>query len=168
MQSLSSKEVAAMLGVRHDNFLRNIRKYVEMLGGVSNATEYFTEGSYVDTSGKRRFGYLLTKKGCDFVASRLNLGKGVAFKEAVDALEWDEGDTTMAAESDPVQPMEPQPEVVSYTIKEAAKLLGISERSVYRNVESGKLKTFQKEVVNTVTAVTEEAIEKFKKERAGK
>lgn len=169
MQSISSKEVAEMIGVRHDNFLRNIRKYVEMLGGISNATEYFTEGSYADTSGKKRFGYLLTKKGCDFVASRLNLGKGVAFKEAIDALEWDEVTTTGAAVvSVPVQPVAPQPEVVSYSIKEAAKLLGMSERSVYRNVESGKLKTFQKEVVSTVTAVTEEALEEFKKVRAGK
>lgn len=168
MQSISSKEVAEMIGVRHDNFLRNIRKYVEMLGGISNATEYFTEGSYADTSGKKRFGYLLTKKGCDFVASRLNLGKGVAFKEAIDALEWDEATTTGAEVSIPAQLVVSQPEVVSYSIKEAAKLLGMSERSVYRNVESGKLKTFQKEVVSTVTAVTEEALEEFKKVRAGK
>lgn len=166
MQSLSSKEVAAMLGVRHDNFLRNVRKYIASLGDA--AKEYFTEGSYTDTSNKKRFGYFITKKGCEFIATRLQLSKGVAFKEAVDALEWDEEIITAAAESAPVQLVAPQPEVVSYTIKEAAKLLGISERSVYRNVESGKLKTFQKEVVSTVTAVTEEAIEEFKKGRAGK
>lgn len=163
MQNLSSKEVAAMLGVRHDNFLRNLRKYIASLGDA--AKEYFKEGSYKDAGNKVRFGYLITKKGCEFIATRLQLSKGVAFKEAIDALEWDE----VPAESVPVKQVPaPQPEVVSYTIKEAAKLLGISERSVYRNVESGKLKTFQKEVVSTVTAVTEEAIEEFKKGRAGK
>ena len=163
MQSMSSKDVAAMLGVRHDNFLRNVRKYIASLG--ASATEYFTEGSYTDTSGKRRFGYLITKKGCEFVATRLNLSKGVAFKEALEALEWDEEIPTV---QDPVQPVVSQPEVVSYSIKEAAKILGMSERSVYRNVESGKLKTFQKQVISTVTAVTEDAIEEFKKVRAGK
>lgn len=163
MRTMDSKSVADMLGVRHDNFLRNIRKYIASIG--DNSTEYFTEGSYIDTSGKKRFGYLITYKGCEFIANRLNLAKGATFKEAVDALEWDEVTTT---EETPAIKVIKQPEVKSYSIKEAAKLLGMSERSVYRNVESGKLKTFQKEVVTTVTAVAEEALEEFKKARAGK
>ena len=39
--TITSKEVAEMLGKRHDNLLRAIRKYITQLGG--EAPKYFSE-----------------------------------------------------------------------------------------------------------------------------
>ena len=46
MSTLDSKAVAEMLGKRHDNFMRDVRKYVATLGEA--APEYFIEGTYKD------------------------------------------------------------------------------------------------------------------------
>ena len=43
MSTLDSKAVAEMLGKRHDNFMRDVRKYVATLGEA--APEYFIEGT---------------------------------------------------------------------------------------------------------------------------
>ena len=52
MQTISSKEVAEMLGKRHDNFMRDVRKYIASLG--EEAPKHFVEGFYKDNKGKDR------------------------------------------------------------------------------------------------------------------
>lgn len=69
MQTLNSKAVAEMLGKRHDNFKRELRKYVATLGEA--AGEYFLEGTYKDAMGRERSGYLITLKGCELIAGRM-------------------------------------------------------------------------------------------------
>ena len=146
MQTVSSKEVSEMFGKRHDNFMRDIRKYISTLG--DEAHKYFIEGSYKDGIGKTRSGYEITLAGCGLIAGRMIGEKGTAFKQKYLQIFYPEE----VGEKD-------------YSVKEVAKILGISERTVYRNIESGKIATIQKEVVSTVIAVTESALNAYKVER---
>ena len=59
--TITSKEVAEMLGKRHDNLLRAIRKYITQLG--DEAPKYFSEDP--DKGGRL---YHITKAGCDLMA----------------------------------------------------------------------------------------------------
>lgn len=61
--TITSKEVAEMLGKRHDNLLRAIRKYITQLG--DEASKYFSEDP--DKGGRL---YHITKAGCDLMAGR--------------------------------------------------------------------------------------------------
>ena len=78
MSTLDSKAVAEMLGKRHDNFMRDVRKYVATLGEA--APEYFIEGTYKDGLGKTRAGYQITLKGCEYIAGRVIGVKSEEFK----------------------------------------------------------------------------------------
>ena len=60
--TITSKEVAEMLGKRHDNLLRAIRKYITQLG--DEAPKYFSEDP--DKGGRL---YHITKAGCDLMAA---------------------------------------------------------------------------------------------------
>ena len=62
--TITSKEVAEMLGKRHDNLLRAIRKYITQLG--DEAPKYFSEDP--DKGGRL---YHITKAGCDLMAGRI-------------------------------------------------------------------------------------------------
>lgn len=62
--TITSKEVAEMLGKRHDNLLRAIRKYIKQLG--DEAPKYFSEDP--DKGGRL---YHITKAGCDLMAGRI-------------------------------------------------------------------------------------------------
>lgn len=158
MQTVTSKEVAEMLGKRHDNLMREVRKYISSLG-ETEAPKYFLDGAYKDGLGKERSCYLVTLAGCDLMAGRLLGEKHTEFKEKYLPL---------------FNPTEPNIEAVkpvqAYTVQEAIELLGISERSIYRNIENGKLKA----VKCTVMVPTEklmipvEELEAYKAERSGK
>lgn len=151
MECLTSKEVAEMVGKRHDNFLRDLRKYIDDLG--EKASQYFTQGSYKDTAGRERLGFNITKAGCELIASKLPLKKGEPFREKINAMEWDE-----------VKPVEPQLREVddTYSIKEAADILGITERSVYRRIEAGKLSAVEIPMVTMVKAIPKAQVEAYK------
>ena len=153
MQTISSKEVAEMLGKRHDNFMRDIRKYIDMLD--EEATKYFVEGSYKDGLGKARAGYEVTLAGCELIAGRMIGEKSRAFREKIYKI-FDK----------PAEPT-PEPETKRYSVQEVAELLGMSERSVYRNIDKGALKAEKIEVLvpTLKTLITEEDLETFKTER---
>lgn len=147
--SLSSKEVSEMLGKRHDNFMRDIKKYIVTL--EETAPQYFVESFYKDGLGKERPCFNITLAGCELIAGRMIGEKRTAFTEKyLKVFQPEEAPT--AQEKD-------------YTVKEVAKILGINDRTVYRHISRGKLATIQKEVVTTVTAVTESALNAFKAER---
>ena len=150
--TVTSKEVAEMLGKRHDNLLRAIRKYITQLG--DEAPKYFTEDP--EKGGKV---YHITKAGCDLMAGRIIGAQSEAFKEKYEPLF---GEVT----EEPVK-VEPE-QKKAYTVGEVAELLGVSERSVYRNIQSGKLEAEEREILVPTTQkfVTEEALEKFKVGRA--
>ena len=148
--SFSSKDVAEVLGKRHDNLLRAIRKYCETLG--EEAPKHF-----IPEGEGRKAIYRVTLKGCELLAGRMIGLAGDEFRL------WFRG-----ALQEPVE--EPNElEEKLYTVAEAVDILGMSERSVYRNIQSGKLDAVDREImVPTVRKfVTVESLERLKAERVG-
>ena len=152
MQTLSSKAVAEILGKRHDNFIRDIRKYIGRLG--EDAPKYFIESS--SKEGKSRAGYELTQAGCELIAGRMIGEDGNTLREMI------------AKTFNTVEEVEiTTPEVKMYTVQEVAELLGVSERSVYRNIDKGALKAERVEVMvpTLKTLITEADLATYKTER---
>ena len=77
---VDSREVALMVDKRHDNLLRDISGYYEILTNSKMRTsEFFLISYYKDTKGEARPYYLLTRKGCDMAANKMTGEKGVLF-----------------------------------------------------------------------------------------
>ena len=69
---ITSVEVAQMVGKDHSKLLRDIRKYSEQLGEAKiGLSDFFTESTYVTEQNKTMPCYLVTKKGCEFIAHKL-------------------------------------------------------------------------------------------------
>lgn len=81
--TLTSLEVAEMVGRRHDQVIRDIRKITEQLNAHKNVgVDYFTEDTYKDGKGEIRPCYRLTKKGCELFSTRMTGAKGTQFAVA--------------------------------------------------------------------------------------
>ena len=79
-QRLDSREVAEMVGKEHKNIIRDIRGYVRELGELKiEPTDFFTESEYTDKSNRKKPCYLVSKKGCEFIAHKLTGVKGTEF-----------------------------------------------------------------------------------------
>ena len=79
-QVLSSIEVAQMVGKEHKGLLRDIRRYCEQLGESKIAlTDFFSESTYTTAQNKAMPCYLVTKKGCEFIAHKLTGQRGTEF-----------------------------------------------------------------------------------------
>lgn len=77
---IDSREVAEMVGKEHKELLRDIRRYCEQLGESKIAlTDFFTESTYKTEQNKTMPCYLVTKKGCEFIAHKLTGVKGTEF-----------------------------------------------------------------------------------------
>lgn len=77
---ITSMEVAEMVDKRHCDLLRDIRKYYEQLGKSKIAlSDFFTESTYISEQNKTVPCYLVTKKGCEFIAHKLTGQKGTEF-----------------------------------------------------------------------------------------
>ena len=77
---LDSREVAEMVGKEHNDLLKDIRRYVQQLSeGKISHTDFFTESQYTDKSNRQKPCYLVTKKGCEFIAHKLTGVKGTEF-----------------------------------------------------------------------------------------
>ena len=78
--ALSSREVAEMVDKTHSDLLKDIRRYVGQLAeGNIPLGDFFSESTYLDTNGQSRPCYLVTKKGCEFIAHKLTGQKGTEF-----------------------------------------------------------------------------------------
>jgi len=86
---IDSREVAFKIDKRHDNLMRDIKGYVDILtNSTLRSLDFFIEDTYVDMKGETRPCYLMTKKGCDMVANKLTGEKGVLFTaEYINAFE---------------------------------------------------------------------------------
>ena len=72
-QSLTSIEVAEMVGKQHSELLKDIRRYCEQLGEVDiPLTSFFTEGSYQSGQNKSLPCFLVTKKGMRIYRKQIN------------------------------------------------------------------------------------------------
>jgi Rha family phage regulatory protein len=86
-----SREIALMIGKRHDNLLRDVDFYVSVLNESTSSDlraltgpdldplNFFIEETYIDSKGEERRRYDITKKGCDMVANKMTGAKGVLF-----------------------------------------------------------------------------------------
>lgn len=77
---LDSREVAEMVGKEHNKLLRDIRVYITQLDASKvGHTDFFTESQYTDKSNRQKPCYLVTKKGCEFIAHKMTGVKGTEF-----------------------------------------------------------------------------------------
>ena len=79
-KTITSMEVAEMVGKEHSKLLRDIRTYTEQLNEANlGLVDFFQESTYIDKKGETRPCYNVTKKGCEFIAHKLTGIKGTAF-----------------------------------------------------------------------------------------
>ena len=79
-QMLTSMEVAQMVEKEHKQILKDIRRYTQQFNeGKISPVEFFTESTYIDGKGESRPCYLVTKKGCEFIAHKMTGQKGTEF-----------------------------------------------------------------------------------------
>lgn len=79
-QYIESREVAEMVGKDHAKLIRDIRTYCEYLAEAKiGLGDFFKESTYKDSNNQSRPCYLVTKKGCEFIAHKLTGTKGADF-----------------------------------------------------------------------------------------
>lgn len=89
-QTITTLEIAEMMGVEHKKVLRkldgrvergrHIKGYVEILTeSQMGPSDFFIESTYKDPSGKENRCYKVTKLGCEFLANKFTGEKGVLF-----------------------------------------------------------------------------------------
>lgn len=77
---LDSREVSEMVGKEHSKLLKDIRRYSEQLAEAKiGLGDFFEESAYKDANNQNRPCYLVTKKGCEFIAHKLTGVKGTEF-----------------------------------------------------------------------------------------
>ncbi|WP_195618288.1 Rha family transcriptional regulator [Clostridium paraputrificum] len=82
-QKLSSREVAAMMEIKeHGKLLRKIDGINQDLTKAKiGFSKYWEESTYVDASGKVNREFLITKRGCEFLAHKTTGAKGNLFTD---------------------------------------------------------------------------------------
>ena len=98
-ETLDSREVAEMGGKQHKHLLRDINGYIENMKqgtepkvGLSAAelkiepSEFFIPSTYTDSTGRELPCFLVTKKGCEFIANKLTGEKGTKFTHLISLL----------------------------------------------------------------------------------
>lgn len=84
IKTISSREVATMMEMTHDNLLKKISKHIENFNKIEdvkiNVFNYFLETTYKQTgNGKECKEYQVTKRGCEFLAHKTTGVKGDLF-----------------------------------------------------------------------------------------
>lgn len=78
-----SREVAEMVGKRHDHLLRDIGRYIKVLGESGDPkigeSSFFCESTYINEQNKNQPCYCITRQGCDLIAHKLTGDKGILF-----------------------------------------------------------------------------------------
>ena len=120
MITVNSKQVAEAMGKRHDNLKRAIRTDAAKL---ENPERYYIESSYIDPKKQERKCFEITMEGCERLAEKLPLEDREAF------LLRCKGEEPVGA--------------TAYTVKEAAEIVGISERTMRRKVTAGEIPSFK-------------------------
>lgn len=77
---ITSMEVAQMVDKQHSDLLKDIRRYsAQLVEGKIPCNDFFTESTYLDANNQSRPCFLVTKKGCEFIAHKLTGQKGTEF-----------------------------------------------------------------------------------------
>jgi Rha family phage regulatory protein len=76
-----SREVAKMTNKEHDQLLRSIRGYINILDQSAKlqTADFFIESTYKNENNQSYPCYLLTKEGCEMIANKMTGKKGVLF-----------------------------------------------------------------------------------------
>jgi len=76
-----SRYVADMVGDKHDQLMRKIRRYIEVISHSAEmqSDNFFIESSYLNSRNQHQPCYLVTKKGCDMIANKMQGDKGILF-----------------------------------------------------------------------------------------
>lgn len=78
--TITSLEVAEMVGKEHNKLLRDIRNYASQLAEAKiGLSDFFEESTYKDSTGRILPCFNVTKKGCEFIANKLTGTKGAVF-----------------------------------------------------------------------------------------
>lgn len=77
--SISSLEIAEMVGRPHDNVLKDIRRIITQLGDVKSYESYFILSTYTNSQNKELPCFLLDKKGCELYSTRMTGATGTQF-----------------------------------------------------------------------------------------
>jgi len=84
--TLDSREVAEMVEKEHKNLLADIRGYIANMENFTELkfqpSDFFMNSSYIDPTGRTLPCYLITRKGCEFIANKLTGQKGTLFTAA--------------------------------------------------------------------------------------
>lgn len=79
VNTLSSREVAGMLDIKHKDLLKKIENINQIFDGEKIRHEiYWQEGTF-ENRGKKYKCYNITKKGCEFLSHKMTGTKGVIF-----------------------------------------------------------------------------------------
>lgn len=79
-KTLSSLEIAEMVEKRHNELLKDLRRYESYLNeGKIPLVDFWQESTYRDAKGEVRPCYQITKKGCEFIAHKMTGSKGTIF-----------------------------------------------------------------------------------------
>ena len=105
--------------------MRTIRTEIKKL---SNPDAFYIEATYTDGRGHIRDCFEITIEGCKWLANKLPADKRKAFIDAC------MGNAKETVSSDR-----------TYTLKEVAERLGVSQRTVERKVKAGELKASKEE-----------------------
>lgn len=78
---LDSREVAHMVNKRHGHLIRDIQGYIDDISQNPklDSDVFFIKSNYKAGTGKQYTCYLVTKKGCEFIANKLQGTKGNQF-----------------------------------------------------------------------------------------
>lgn len=82
-QTISSREVAEMMEVRHADLMKKVEKHTEILEKVTernfSLSDLWQLSSYKDSTGRTLKEYQVTKKGCEFLAHKTTGERGDIF-----------------------------------------------------------------------------------------
>lgn len=88
LETVTSIDVANMIGKEHKQLLKDIRRYTNQLEkmnleypnkGKISPVDFFIETTYLDSKGEERPCFNVTRKGCEFIANKLTGQKGTEF-----------------------------------------------------------------------------------------
>lgn len=84
-----SREVAEVMEIRHDSLLRKVEDISkDLVDHKIVVNKYWLESSYKASNGKSNKNYLITKRGCEFLAHKTTGAKGNLFTDRyMDAFE---------------------------------------------------------------------------------
>lgn len=81
-QKLSSREVAEMMEMEHKNLLKKIDGInKDLTSSKISSLKYWIKSTYKDSKGEERREFLITKRGCEFLAHKTTGTKGNLFTD---------------------------------------------------------------------------------------